>query len=129
MTVHSFNHGSHDTNGNINETIAFLKTIKLRHNMTFGYVIPLALASHNTMALLMTHCTHVSTSTSTGTKGHITSVNNNLKIKYAMVSLITPSASHYCHEHAINSYAIYKPHIPISSCVHMTHLCQYICLI
>ena len=70
--------------------------------------------------------------TSTSTKDHIIPLNHQLNITNTMMSLMIPSASCYCHVHEEIIYpsnATYKPHMPISSCPHMTPLCQYIFLL
>ena len=62
----------------------------------FGYMMPLA--SHDTGGLSVVHGTDASTST----KGHRIPLNNHLNMPIPMVSLMSPSASWYCHVHAKN---------------------------
>ena len=60
----------------------------------FGYVMPLTL--HNNGAV---NGTDASTGTNTSTKGHKIYVNNHLNITNAMVLLMAPPESYYCHVH------------------------------
>ena len=73
------------------------------------------------------------THTSTSAKSHLISLNNELNITYAMVSLIAPSVS--CdRKHAIDLYipktnipsnAMYKPNLSVISNAHETIVSVY----
>ena len=80
----------------------------------------------------MAHSIDASSGTHTSTKGHVIPLKNYLNTTNEMVSLMAQSTSCYCHVHdqklICSSYAIYKPHMQINSCPHMTLLCQYKCL-
>ena len=67
--------------------------IEMQHDF-FSYVMPLALASHYTMALTVVHGTDSSTATHTTTKHHIILLNNHLNIPNTILWLMAPSANH-----------------------------------
>ena len=75
--------------------------IEMLHDF-FGYVIPLALASHDTSGIVLAYGTDVSTGTSTSTKGHIIPLNHHCNITNAMVSLMTPLPSSFYNVHDKN---------------------------
>ena len=84
------------------------------------------------IALSMSYGTDPSNGTSTSTKGHIIPLINHQHNKCNGVTddticiMLLP-----CRWQKLlcSSNAIYKPQMPISSCPHMTLLCQYVCLL
>ena len=53
------------------------------------------------MVLSVVYGMDTSTCTSTSTKGYVILLNNHLNTTDAMVSLVAPSVSHYCHVHVV----------------------------
>ena len=85
---------SHDADGIINGSIAFLRSRWLKWDAAWPFlVIWCHWQWHHLipMATLMVHDTDTSTSTSTHTKCHIVPLNNHLNMTKAMLSLIAPS--------------------------------------
>ena len=103
--------------------ISQVKTTELRCNMTFLNMWCIV----TPMVLLMAH----GTGTSTSLKGQNIPLNKHL-ITNAIVSLMAPSASCYCHVHDKNCYILQRPHTS-HICqlvhVHIQHLCQCTCLL
>ena len=123
---------SHNANDVTNGTTAFLW---LRQSNWYATLFFLVMWYHwhwhhmIPVALSMAHGTYANTGTRTSTKGHIIPLNNPLNITNAMVWMMAPSASHYCHIND-NYYAPQMPHIkqimPINSCLHIILLSVYI---
>ena len=83
------------------------------------------------MAVFKAHGTDASTGTSTSTKGHIIPLNNHLNkwngFTDSTISIMLLLCT--CQKLTCPSNATYKLQMAITSCPHMTLLCQYICLI
>ena len=88
---------------------------EIQHNI-FGYMMPLALASHDTNSIV--NGNGASTGSSTSTKCHMIPLNNHLNITNAMVSLMAPSASCFWHVLGKNLY--------VSQVVHISYTCQLV---
>ena len=100
----------------------------------FHHVMPSNQHHIMPIAQCMAHDTVARTGTITGTNSHTLPLNIHLNKTNAIVSLMASCdkkhpTPFYMPKLICSSNATYKPHIPISSCAHVRHLCQYTCLI